>query len=207
MSYVFRETYNLGASYAGKTLRAQIVNDAGANDGSEITTGFRELTGGRGVFEQTYTMPDNQTGFMRVYASDAPTVFLASVALSPAEIENADVRTSLIPASTNTTMTNAHGAGSWATATGFATPSNVSDAQAAIINAIATLDDDAAAAIMAYVLESGKTLQAALLDMWATTVGDSTANDSDNPTNIAYASPDGTTQVTHTLTDTTREVA
>lgn len=59
-------------------------------------------------------------------------------------------------------------------------------------------------AIMAYVLENGKTFLAAVLDMWSVTVGDSVADDDADPTSIAYDSPDGTVQVTHTLTDTTR---
>lgn len=53
-------------------------------------------------------------------------------------------------------------------------------------------------------LESGKTLNQAILDIWAKSVGDAAANDDDNPTSITYDSPDGTVQVTHTHTDTTR---
>lgn len=66
---------------------------------------------------------------------------------------------------------------------------------------------DAATAIMDYALESGKTTQVALLDLWSVIVGDSAADDAQNPTSITYDSPDGTVQITHTLTTTTRTVA
>lgn len=63
------------------------------------------------------------------------------------------------------------------------------------------------AALLAYVLQSGKTIQEAWLDIWATTVGNANADDSNDPTLITYESPDTTVQVTHTLTPTTRAVS
>jgi len=103
----------------------------------------------------------------------------------------------------DTQLSGTHGAGAWATATGFATPTNVTDAQTAIIAA----QPSAAAvvsAIMAYALETGKTFEQAMLNIWSVTVGDSTANDAQNPTSIVYDDPVGVASVTHTLTDTTR---
>lgn len=83
----------MGPAYTGKSLRGQIVDDAGSNVGSAITTAT-ELTGGKGVFEQIATIPDGQTGFLRIYFSDAPTVFLASIPINPQEVENANAKTS-----------------------------------------------------------------------------------------------------------------
>jgi hypothetical protein len=60
------------------------------------------------------------------------------------------------------------------------------------------------AAIMAYAIATGKTVEQALNDIWAVTVGDSTADDPDEPTNITYDEPGGAVQVTHELTNTTR---
>ena len=95
MSYTLRNSFNMGPANTGKALRGQIVDDAGANVGSAITTAT-ELTGGKGVFEQIATIQDGQTGFLRIYFSDAPTVFLASIPLNPQEIENADAKTSTV---------------------------------------------------------------------------------------------------------------
>ena len=95
MSYTLRNSFNMGPANTGKSLRGQIVDDAGSNVGSAITTAT-ELTGGKGVFEQIATIPDGQTGFLRIYFSDAPTVFLASIPLNPQEIENADAKTSTV---------------------------------------------------------------------------------------------------------------
>lgn len=60
------------------------------------------------------------------------------------------------------------------------------------------------AAVFANDLESGKTFAQAILDLWATNVGDATANDADDPTTATFDSPDGTVQVTHNMTGTTR---
>lgn len=70
--------------------------------------------------------------------------------------------------------------------------------------AVQTSADDVVAALMAYALESGKTVKEAWLDIWATTAGDAEADDANNPTQETYKSPDGTVQVTHTQTATTR---
>lgn len=59
-------------------------------------------------------------------------------------------------------------------------------------------------AIWAYVLESGKTIEVALLDIWAVCVGDAVVDDAESPTSITYDSPDGTVQRTHTRAGTTR---
>jgi len=103
----------------------------------------------------------------------------------------------------DTQLSGTHGAGAWATATGFATPTNVSDAQTAITAAQPSAAA-VVAAIMAYAVATGLTFEQAMLNIWSVTVGDSTANDAQNPTSIVYDDPVGATNVTHTLTDTTR---
>jgi len=103
----------------------------------------------------------------------------------------------------DTQLSGTHGAGAWATATGFATPANVTDAQTAITAAQPSAAA-VVAAIMAYAVATGLTFEAAMLNIWSVTVGDSTANDAQNPTSIVYDNPTGAANVTHTLTDTTR---
>ena len=85
------------------------------------------------------------------------------------------------------------------------TKAELDTAQAAIIAAIPSASA-AASAVMAYVLESGKSFQVAMLDIWAVIVGDSVADNADDPTSITYDSPDSSVQITHTLTSTTRAV-
>lgn len=70
--------------------------------------------------------------------------------------------------------------------------------------AVQTSAGDVVAALMAYALESGKTVKEAWLDIWSVTVGDGEADDANNPTQEMYKSPDGTVQVTHAQTATTR---
>ena len=85
MSYTIRNVYDLGVIYAGKTLNAQVVNDAGANVGSAISSLFREVA--TGIFEHVCSIPDNQAGFLRVYATDAPSEFVIVLPINPIEIE------------------------------------------------------------------------------------------------------------------------
>lgn len=67
--------------------------------------------------------------------------------------------------------------------------------------------DPAAAAIVATLLATtieGRSFEEILKDVWAQTVGDAVADNATVPTLIVYEGPDGTTQVTHTITPTTR---
>lgn len=84
-----------------------------------------------------------------------------------------------------------------------ATQADLNTAQSAIIAAQPSASS-VVAALMAYVLESGKTVKEAWLDIWSVTVGDGEADDANNPTQETYKSPDGTIQVTHAQTATTR---
>ena len=59
---------------------------------------------------------------------------------------------------------------------------------------------------LAILVQSGKTLETVLLDIWAAVAGNASANDASNPTSITYDSPDDTIQITHTLTSTARTV-
>jgi len=103
----------------------------------------------------------------------------------------------------DTQLSGTHGAGAWSTATGFATPANVTDAQTAI-TAAQPSTAAVVSAIMAYALETGKTFEQAMLNIWSVTAGDSVADDAEYPTSIVYDDPTGAANVTHTLTDTTR---
>ncbi len=108
----------------------------------------------------------------------------------------------------DTQLSGTHGNGGWSTATGFATPANVTDAQTAILEAIATMPDAAAmiAAIMAYSVETGVSLDVVMKALLAVIRGDSATDDPQNPTWNEYYAPDGTTvRVRHEFpTDTTR---
>lgn len=123
----------------------------------------------------------------------------------------ATMKTSVTTAATAATPTAAAVTGAVGSVTAGVTLAN--DAITAAKIATGAIDADALAtdavaeittALMAVNLESGKTFAQALLDLWAQAVGDAAADDEDNPTNITYDSPDGTVQVTHTHTDTTR---
>lgn len=107
------------------------------------------------------------------------------------------------PASTSGLAT-AHGSGSWATATGFATPTDVTNAQTAITTAIAALNDlsdsDITTAIQAMSIETGHSFLVVLQRLYAVIRGKALADDRDAPATIIHYAPDGTTaRVTHTL--------
>lgn len=160
MSYTVCNVLDLGEAYTGATLNAQLYDSSNNTVGSAITTGFYERSGGKGIYAFTLTVPDGHQGWCDVYVQGASSTVLATLPLNPAELENADAKTSLVQAKTdnlpaapsavsdiptttqiNTALSTVHGAGSWATATGFATPTNVTNAQTAITAAIAALNN------------------------------------------------------------------
>lgn len=87
------------------------------------------------------------------------------------------------------------------------------DAGSTTLAAVATIEAAApttaalVAALMAEVVEGSKSYKEAFLDLWAVIVGDSAADDGDEPTSITYDSPDGSVQRTHAITETTRTVS
>lgn len=171
----------LGPAYAATSdLRAQLVDTAGSNVGSAISTGFVNI--GNGFHMWSYaSMPDDHRGGVKFYSNAAASTVLAFLCVNPQEAEYTDVKTSTrgtgtstlttgdidsrlaaydaptkaeldvtqsaiidaVPtaAEIDTQLSGTHGAGAWSTATGFATPTNVTDAQAAILAAINALND------------------------------------------------------------------
>lgn len=105
---------------------AQLYDAAGSTVGSAITTGI--VSHGNNWYGYNATLPDGHIGSMAFYdPANAASRYL--FAINPQEAENTDSKTSGVASALST----AHGAGSWATATGFATSSNVTAAQAAIL--------------------------------------------------------------------------
>lgn len=125
----------------------------------------------------------------------------------------ATMKTSVTTAATAATPTAAAVTGAVGSVTGNVggnVAGSVGTVNALAANSVtaAALATDAVAELIAAVfandLESGKTFAQAILDLWAKSVGDAAANDADDPTSVTYDSPDGTVQVTHTQTGTTR---
>lgn len=93
MAYQIEVGLNLGAANSGLTLEAQLVNTAGANVGSAVTTGFVEF-GASGNYLWNYaSMPDSHQGgiIFRLSGGGAVKTF---VAINPQEVEFTDVKTS-----------------------------------------------------------------------------------------------------------------
>jgi hypothetical protein len=78
----------LGAGKTGLSdLRAQLVDTAGADVGSAVSTGFTEI-GTSGSYLWNYAAwPDNHRGGVKFYSNAAPTVFLASTEVNPEDYE------------------------------------------------------------------------------------------------------------------------
>lgn len=185
----------LGASKTGLAIGATIyLLDGSTVDTVFSTTGFYEAPSGSGAWHHAgLSLPD--AGGVIAVGIAATEYMRVAVGVAPATLPTvADI---------DTQLSNAHGNGNWATATGFATPTNVSDAQTAIITAIpstAAIVD----AINAYAVETGVSFDTVLKNIYAVIRGRSLADDS-NPTQIVYYAPDNTTvRVTHNLTDVER---
>lgn len=161
MSYTPNIPLTLDSDYASlaSDLRGQLYDGATqAPVGGVISGVFFERPGAQAMYIMRPTIPNGHDGWCDIYVDGAPETVIGFFSINPAELENADVKTSLVKAKTdnlpaapaavsdiptptqiNTALTTAHGAGSWATATGFATPTDVTNAQTAIAAAIAAL--------------------------------------------------------------------
>lgn len=200
MSYNVYCSADLGAGNTGKTVYGKLLDAAGAQVGSTITVGIVESSAFPGKYAYTATVPDGHAGEFVLYDS-ANISLRRSFPIAPRETENADVRTSSL-FSSFIDISDA-----------IASLNNLSEAQAQTAAAAAItaagLPNAAAlvAAIMAEIVTGALTVEDVLRNLWSVTVGDSEADDPDDPTTIAYKDADGNIDVTHTLTDTTRAQA
>ncbi len=188
----------LGASKTGLAIGATIYElDGSTGYAAFSTTGWYEAPAGSGGWHHAgLSLPD--AGGVVAVGIAATEYLRIAVDAAPA--------TAPTVGDIDTQLSGTHGAGAWATATGFATPTNVSDAQTAIINAIPGTTD-IVDAIKAYAVETGVTFDDALKIILAAIGGNYLANDANNPTEIMYFAPDGVTvRLTFTLTPTTRTV-
>jgi len=94
MSYTACNVFDLGEAYTGVTLNAQLYSSSNSTVGSAITTGFYERAGSKGIYAFTLTVPDAHQGWCDVYVNGASSVILATLPINPAELENADMKTS-----------------------------------------------------------------------------------------------------------------
>lgn len=94
MAYTLDFSLDLGpANTSLADLRAQLVDTAGSNTGSAISTGFTEIGGGKYLWHYT-GFPDGHRGGVKFYRNAAPSVILAFSSINPEEAENTDAKTS-----------------------------------------------------------------------------------------------------------------
>lgn len=87
MAYTLDISLALGSGKAGLSdLRAQLMDTAGADVGSAVSTGFSGVGAGNYLWHYA-AFPDNHRGGVRFYSNAAPTTVLAFVALNPEEAE------------------------------------------------------------------------------------------------------------------------
>lgn len=85
MSYSYTFSIHLGPTYAGLKLAAQLIDTAGDDVGSEVTTRFIEI--GNGDYLWTATVPDGHRGGVLVYEDGTPGTVLAVGAINPEDAE------------------------------------------------------------------------------------------------------------------------
>lgn len=215
----------LGAAKSGMLIGATLYQLDGTTVHAAFSrTGWYESPAGSGGWHHPGLSLPDAGGVVAVGISGTEYI---RIAVEAAKLLASSYTAPPTVAAIDTQLSGTHGAGSWATATGFATPTNVTDAQTAVTNAIAALNNlsqaqaqtaaaaaitaaglpNAAAfvaAVMAQMVTGTKTVEDVLRNLWSVNVGDSEADDPDDPTTIAYKDASGNVDVTHTLTDTTR---
>lgn len=188
----------LGAAYSGDTISFKIFNQDGTQYANWTSTGFSEI-GSTGTFLKANVTAPDEGGYIQFSNDGGSTVIGAVAEIEPAGISAAGIRSAVGLASANldTQLSTIDGiVDSILADTG-------TDGVVISAAALQSVVDE----WMAEDLESGKTAKQLLLDLWAIVVGDSAADDGDEPTSITYDSPDGSVQRTHAITETTRTVS
>jgi len=108
MSYTLDFSLALGSAKAGLTLNAQLVDTAGANVGSAISTGFVDMGNGNYLWHYA-AFPDGHRGGVKFYEQGVPSTILAFAAINPEEAENVDKKVSIGPLDTYLTGHTAAG--------------------------------------------------------------------------------------------------
>lgn len=80
-------TFDLYTTASLADLRAQLIDTAGSNVGSAISTGFVEV-GTNGMYLWTGTIPANHKGGVKFYSAAASTNILGLKAINPVEAEH-----------------------------------------------------------------------------------------------------------------------
>jgi ubiquinone biosynthesis protein UbiJ len=91
MAYTLTIPIALGTSKTGLTLKAQLVDTAGEDVGSAVTTGFVEVGGGQYLW--TGSIPDGHRGGVK-FLDNVTSEFYAATAINPEEAENTDTKVS-----------------------------------------------------------------------------------------------------------------
>lgn len=117
MAYNLDCMADFGKAQTGLTVHGKLQDMSGALVGSAITSGIVESSVAPGQYLYTLSVADGFSGFF-VMENSANAALRRTVGISPRETENSDVKTSEM-----------------------ATPANVTDAQTAITNAIAALNN------------------------------------------------------------------
>jgi len=87
MAYTLDFSLALGGGQTGLTLAAQLVDTAGSDVGSEVTTGFTEI--GEGFYLWNYAaIPDDHRGGVKFYQGGVPGTILAFASVNPEEGED-----------------------------------------------------------------------------------------------------------------------
>lgn len=105
MAYEATFSMSLGTSSAGiADLRAQLVDDAGSNVGSAVSSGFVEIDSG--FYQWNYaSIPDGHRGGVRFYSAASSGVTLSFGAINPEELEYTDSKISQIWHTLTSTLT------------------------------------------------------------------------------------------------------
>ena len=130
MSQTFPAAADLGPLHTGKSIGYRVLNLDRTTYSAFSATGVSESIAGMGYYVKSGGAVGPDAGGYIVWGTSGTDI-----------IEDEILPASPTVSQIDTELSDNHGAGSWATATGFATQTNVSDAQTAIASAISALNN------------------------------------------------------------------
>ncbi len=182
MSQTFPAAADLGPAHTGKSIGYRVLNLDRTTYSAFGTTGVSESIAGMGYYVKSGGAAGPDEGGYIVWGTSGTDIIEDEITPAPPTVAQIDTQLSVT-----------HGAGSWATATGFATPTDVSDAQTAILAAISALNNLSGSDILTLSVETGHSLQVVLRALYAAVRGKSLTDDPDAPTYFEYLAPDNST--------------
>lgn len=188
----------LGPAYSASTISFKIFNVDGTQYADWTSSGFSQI-GTTGTFLKANVSAPDAGGYIQFSADGGSTVLAAVADVSSINVAVASMATDSLTAAALSVGAVSEIQSGLSTLTA----QQVWEYGTRTLTSFGTLVSDIVTGLTTGTYQ-GRAWRDIWLDVWKQVVGDFVADDTDDPTTVTYQSPDGSTELIHTITDTTR---